>query len=457
MTEARKVRIRFQTDFNTAALRKGLNAINRVKTALQTLAGAAGLGIAIRRFSQFVTQVSTANDLLAKGARTIDFSKKAFQEWLFTIELAGGSYRSFAKYVFFVQRGVGEAAAGLKTYSDAFDALNLDPKKLMLLPAEEQFNKVFEALGKVEHQSERNRISQRILGRGGRELVVAIKEGYEAHQRNAKLLKLVGGVIEKDILRRMELWVDRTIVLRKALEAFRARTLNALLDVLEPLMDRFIQLWGVFNRLTKTSNVLRVGMLLFTTALVAFGAYLLVALAPVLKILAALFLLFIILEDIYTGLTGGKSVISDWLKEWTGVDLKEIADYWSGLLTNLKQIEFWWKKSGRETLKDMVYWLGKFAKATLVGRLADIGLKLFLKSQGLGDAATVPMTNDQAVPAWTEQGAPYNEANYYAVENHVTLQSQGDVVRDLQRAHSELERRTLGDTMGMGGTGGGGQ
>lgn len=436
-TADRTVTALFTVKFNTAQLKNGDAMIKRVTGALKVLGGAAGLGFAIKGLKDFTKNTALAFDEISKGARTISFSRKAFQEWQNTIELAGGSDRAFSKYVFFMQRGIAEAVNGLKTYSDAFDQLGLSPKDLQKLAPEVQFEKVFSALGRLEDQTVRNALAQRLLGRGGRELTVAMKEQLGMHEKNKIVLEQIGGVIKDEILIRSEAFMDRTIWLSRALRGLKARALDQILNIAEPFIDFMTKATSALNKWADETYMMEAAVMTLKAAMVIGALWITYYTWPILLAGLALGLLFLAIESVYTAMQGGESVLNNWVEAWTGKSIKthveEMRDalldlapavggivvVWERLLTVLDAVNEVWDKLVTKLEKEYDIKLfdniGELISAVHPGTHALRVLELW------GDA--FKKIGFEAGPKYTP-ATPSSGYNESSVENHYQMMFQ---------------------------------
>ena len=335
MTADREVVALFKVKLDTVNVERGQAMIRNLTKSLKVLAGGAGLGFAIRGLRNFAYETARTFDELSKGARTVSFSRKSYQEWQATIELAGGTARSFSKYVFFMQRGIGEAVNGLKTYSDAFKNIGLNPRELQKMLPEDQFEAVFNGLAKLEDQTQRNAAAQRILGRGGRDLTVAMQEQLGMHVKNRKEMQRLNAIISDQILIRSEKFIDRTLWLTKALRGLKARALDALLDVAEPFISALTELAARMSKLADKTYMFEAALLVIKGLMVLVGGWILLAVWPTLLWIAALVALFLIFESVYSAMQGSKSMVADWYKELTGKDLVGTINEWKAAWDSL--------------------------------------------------------------------------------------------------------------------------
>lgn len=383
----RLVAARFTVQFDTEKLRNGNALIQKVTQNLKTLAGAAGIGIAARAVAGFTDRTTKMFDEISKGARTVGFSRQVFQEWMTTIELAGGSGRFFVKYVYFLQRGIGEAAKGMATYADAFRDIGLSPRELQKLSAQEQFEKVFNALGSMEDRTKRNAAAQRILGRGGRDLTVAMMEQLGQHEKNVKMMKLLSAVIKDEILIRSEKFRDRLVWLQKAAQGLAARGLERILDKAEPLVDWMTNVIGTFNKLADETYILDAAMWTLSAALAIVAYWVIAATWPFLLFVLAIVLITLVLDDLIAAFNGTNSVIGDFAEALTGKNLKQNLEDFKTWLTNLISPTGEWEHELR-ALKDMLSDLGD----TLGGLFDEDtlrGIKFYIdKINELNDAIT---------------------------------------------------------------------
>lgn len=132
-------------------------------------------------------------DQLDKASARTGLSVEALSELGFAAERSGSSMEDVEKVVRRLSVSIRGGVQGLKTYTDAFDDLGLDAKKLEDLSPEDQFIAVAEALSNIEHPGKRAALAVQLLGKGGAQLLPLMNggaAGIEALREEARKLGL---------------------------------------------------------------------------------------------------------------------------------------------------------------------------------------------------------------------------------------------------------------------------
>ena len=178
----------------------------RLAKAAKKIAG--GIGVAVKRVAQLGAVAAGAavaglSALTAKGLQNVDMLKKTADKIGVTTEALAGlqlaaeqtgvANTTLDKALIRLGKSVGDAKYGLTTAKYAFEQLGLSWQELEKLAPDEQFKKVAEAMKGVEHQSDRLKIAQDLLGGKGVALLNTMKlgaAGLEDYQKKAEVLGL---------------------------------------------------------------------------------------------------------------------------------------------------------------------------------------------------------------------------------------------------------------------------
>lgn len=139
--------------------------------------GAALTAVAIGGIAFFTKKEFEALDATAKLSRELGISSDVLRSYKLGVGLAGQEFATLETALRKLPKSIGQANQGLMTQKRAFEELGLDPEKLGLLDAEEQFIVVSEAIGKMNNASERGAVVSDIFGRSGAKLVPFFKQG----------------------------------------------------------------------------------------------------------------------------------------------------------------------------------------------------------------------------------------------------------------------------------------
>lgn len=165
---------------NTIGLKKGLGevrsmtghfsaALAKLGTVATVVAGG-GVGV-------LTAKAFEAIDAQAKLSDQLGFQQERLAGLQHAAQLAGVSTENISRALGLLGKNVVDAASGSGEALKSFRALGLDAAKLVRLPVAEQFDRITDALGRVDNASERISIVRNIFGRSGQELLSLMKDG----------------------------------------------------------------------------------------------------------------------------------------------------------------------------------------------------------------------------------------------------------------------------------------
>ena len=135
-----------------------------------------------------------AGDEVHKMALRTSFSTEALSELKYAAEISGATLADVEKGVKKMSKTIVDASDGLTTYVRAFDRIGLTAEELIELSPEEQFDRISQAIARVESPTIRAAAAQDIFGRAGTKLLplfAAGEEGLEALRAKAREMGIV--------------------------------------------------------------------------------------------------------------------------------------------------------------------------------------------------------------------------------------------------------------------------
>lgn len=154
-------------------------------------------------------------DRIAKGARDASLAAGEYQTLAHVFELAGSSGDKLTRGIQAMQRNLLQLRFQSKTSVDTFALLGLTLRDLDPLTPGQQFRLLLRRIAELHDPTLRAAIAQQLLGRAGKELATVLGSSAEALLRQEGRLRSLGGVLETDVLRRVEHFNDEMTVLRR--------------------------------------------------------------------------------------------------------------------------------------------------------------------------------------------------------------------------------------------------
>lgn len=344
--------------------------IEQVKEAakgfLEVLAG----GAALEGIKSFVEGQVEAGAQLGNTANKLGISTEELQQFQYLMQSNGASADQAGNALTKLNRVVGDAASGGKEASDQFAALGVSIKDSNgnVLPLSEITNQLSEKISGLGSAAEKTAVATKLFGRGNTIVLNALGHGTEKIDEANKEFKELGGGLSGDFVDSAKAAEEATVGYDLAIAGVKSTIAGGLLPALTKII-KTVAKWAASARQiigqSKIVQVVLVGLTVAATALAfqglislatSFGTAAAAALGftastlPIsaigLLIALAIGAILLIIEDLYTFLTGGQSVIGDWIKSWAGVDaatkivagLNSALDYLKPILKAIAEI-----------------------------------------------------------------------------------------------------------------------
>lgn len=178
----------FQSEFREAA--KSTEKFQQEFTGMATKASALGNIIANGVTTAVYALKNLGQSVLDNASNITDLSAKTglamstIQEFQHVAEQTGTSVDAFTDAVFKLGTNL---SGGSKSVQAGIASLGLSFAEIQRLSPDEQFNRIAQALSEMENPQERNRIALELFGRGAKEIMPAIAEGYRKIADEARI------------------------------------------------------------------------------------------------------------------------------------------------------------------------------------------------------------------------------------------------------------------------------
>lgn len=192
---------------------------------------------------------AVAADNMGKLVRRSGLTLRAYQEIRHAANLAGVAQDQFDKAVVKFTRNIGDAKAGTGGLTTLLKKVS--PALLEQLKATTDNGVALEimlrAMGKLDDPTKRAALAAAAFGRAGQQMTLMLEGGSEAFERSRKEAHRLGGVLDKEATDSAENYVDAVARMDLAMGGLKATIGNALLPVLQPMIERTTE-WAVANR-----------------------------------------------------------------------------------------------------------------------------------------------------------------------------------------------------------------
>jgi len=170
----------FQFKADGSGYKRGLENMRQdTKRFASGVKGMLGGAFALTAVVAGLKRIADKFDRIHKLSIRFGASAESIQRLGFAAEQNGASMETMAKAMAQGNRSAQEAANGLKTYTRAFDALNINVEEFKNLNQEDQMYAIADAYRNATNKNQALAAAQQILGRSALELVPLLKLGSE--------------------------------------------------------------------------------------------------------------------------------------------------------------------------------------------------------------------------------------------------------------------------------------
>ena len=190
-----------------------VGGIALVAGAAIAAAGAAITGV--------VKSAAAAGDNVDKMSQKIGISRVAFQEWDFILSQAGTDIGGLQMGIKTLSKAAYEAAQGVDTYADSFDALGISVLNTdgSLKDQEALFNETILALSAMEDRTKRTALASELLGRSATELAPLLNSGADAVTNMRQQAHDLGLVLGDEVIDSGVVFTDTMDQIKRALKS----------------------------------------------------------------------------------------------------------------------------------------------------------------------------------------------------------------------------------------------
>ena len=323
------------------ALKELDKSIGVTKGALSTLAKTALGAFSTHALKDFLGEQIELGSKLNDTSEKLGLSTDELQKFQFAAGQMGVDADQAAQSLGFLNKNIGEAIAGQKEAVQSFASLGVEIKDGAGNVRElgDIIPDVADAFQKMGSDQERAATAMKLFGRSGQALIPLLKLGSEELREMNKQFDDLGLGIGEDFIKAADEAGDKLDILKLGFRALKTRIALEVLPGITELAKKFSGWVGWAIRASKETNIVKYAWIAMGIAgVVALGKIgaswaktlgLMKGNAGILRtvfslgelglIVAAVALLALAFEDIFTMVEGGESVIGEFLTETLGV------------------------------------------------------------------------------------------------------------------------------------------
>lgn len=212
---------------------------SKMKVALGAAFAVGASLAAVRGITSFVNESINLADQLDRTAKMMQFSIEEAQRWNYVATQNGTTAEVLSKGIQRLSRNAYESLQGTNEYTKAFAALNVGVKDANgnLKSTEVLFKETVLALADVSNKTERAALAQKLLGRGGQELLPILSQGKEAILEQLDAAEKFGQILSADTVAKLDEADDAMSRFKTSMAVAKAEIVVGIAPALTKLAD----------------------------------------------------------------------------------------------------------------------------------------------------------------------------------------------------------------------------
>jgi hypothetical protein len=348
-TALKEVFARFGVEFDRGPLVTGNAAVDAMVGNLQALGSVVAGAALVTGVANFVDEVRQAGTEIDRTSRALGLNARELQVWRGVAAQAGVTAEQLTPAIQSLRRNASAAAIAGGQMGTDFRRLGINVREghRDLIDTPELLQRVLEGLAEVEDPTTRAAMAMRLMGESGARMGPLLENGAEGvRAMYAEVERL--GVLDDEVIEASADLTREQGRLSQAFLALRGRMALLLLPAFTAVTNGVVALVSGFRSLAARTRLLETSFVVLGTLATAAAARTVTAwvaaAAPFVALGAAVLGLILIVEDLWSAINGGDSVIADALssiEEYAAVGTgagQTMAIAWEALLAILTSI-----------------------------------------------------------------------------------------------------------------------
>ncbi len=298
-------------------------------------------GAVVKGFAEMVEGAVNLGSQINDSAAKLGVGTDELQQFQYAAKLTGVESEQAAQALGFLNKNMGEALTGGKSQIETFQKLgvsikNADGSVRAIGDVIPELADKFAAMGSDQ---ERTAMAMQIFGKSGAALLPMLKGGGKGLSEMNAEFKALGLGIDKEFIAAADDAGDQLDKLKMQFTVVKTKMVAEALPAIKEITGWLLKMGVGVMKLAKETNIMRVvmGFMAIATGVAAVGALSKFATAlgfasksmavlsfKALLIIAAIALIALVIEDIYTLFTGGQSVIGDFIDSLFGIGASQV-------------------------------------------------------------------------------------------------------------------------------------
>ncbi len=364
----REMLAKFGFDVDDTGLKRAQGGVDQIASTLGGLGSALAGGAIIAGAIAFTESLISMGSELGRNAARLQVSTDTLQEWGFAAQMSGVNAEEMSKSLKILTKNIAEASTG------GGQAAEFAKFGVKLKDAQGQTRGVSDVMGdlaerftKIKNPTDRAGAAMAIFGKSGLAMVPLLEKGGEGVKKLFERFHELGGGLSEQFVESAKEASHAQHELGIATLTLKSKIGEALLPFVTMLVTKITDLAIWFRKSSDHTNIFRSGLLAVGGASLITGVKIATGIGARLSALAGpsagaarglmsvvrgfgsllsaglkLAVIYLLLDDIYTLLTGGDSAIGRFIDGMFGIGtskkfVQDLKDAWKFLLVKLDE------------------------------------------------------------------------------------------------------------------------
>ena len=343
MSALREVLARFGIEVDSEKLDKADGKISGLASTLKEVGGlfaAGALAMAVRGFAH---EMLAVGEVINKTSAKLGIGADELQRWQFAAKMSDVEAEELAAGFRFLQKNAYEAATAGGDAAATFTKLGVKVKDSggHVRNSSDMMRDLVVAFSGIKNPAERTALAMQVFGKSGATLIPLLAQDKDGLEDLNRAFDELGGGVSGESLEAIDKLEKATKEFDFALLSLKGRIALHVVPWVREMTHRWTVLTTWFGGITDGTKVFNAALLVLqgTMAYLTARAGIMAAklLAPYAPMIAMLAILFLLLEDLLTLFDGGESAIGKFIDRLFGLGtaagiVKGLKELWSDLV-----------------------------------------------------------------------------------------------------------------------------
>lgn len=355
--------VSFGVEVDAKALTGVEGKITGLMSGLKKLGGLLIGGAVVKGIGSFIKNQVDFADNLQTTADKLGVSADELQRFHFAADKLDVPIDSATNALKFLNKNLGEAANGNATAAESFRQLGVETKNSdgSLRSSVDIMGDAADSFASMADQGKKTALAMKLFGKGGVDMIPMLNSGGAAVRELMGGVDDLGGTMSADYMKSVNDADNAMKDFGYASNLAKSKITQALLPAFTALVKYAVKLTGTFNKLVNEMGGLN---RIFAVFGLMIGAFMIVKLNNLIRtaggvgkamksafglgikemlVIGSIILLALVLEDLFTFIKGGDSVIGDLFEKFMGHDealkfAQQLRDVWSQLQDSFTEV-----------------------------------------------------------------------------------------------------------------------